>query len=94
MPPHSSCNRYGVHSSLVGRIDRILEPSPKGDNIAYIPFDPTAQATMLLAGLEYRFSPVFRITPNVIWTTYGVNTDGVRPDDDLHLRVTFFLDLE
>lgn len=80
--------------SLIGRIDRILEPSPKGDNIAYIPFDPSAQATMLLAGLEYRFSPVLRITPNVIWTTYGRNADGVRPDDDLHLRVTFFYDLE
>jgi hypothetical protein len=80
--------------SLIGRVDRILEPSPRGDNIAYVPFDPTARATMLLAGLEYRFSPVFRITPNVIWTTYDRNDDGVRPDDDLHLRLTFFLDLE
>jgi len=80
--------------SLVGRIDRILEPSPKGDNIAYIPFDPTARATMLLAGLEYRFSPIFRVTPNVIHTTYGRNAAGVRPEDDLHLRLTFFLDLE
>ena len=80
--------------SLIGRIDRILEPSPRGDNIAYIPFDPTAPATMLLAGLEYRFSPVFRMTPNVIWTTYGVNADGATPEDDLHLRLTFFLDLE
>jgi hypothetical protein len=80
--------------SLIGRVDRLLEPSPRGDAIAYVPFDPTAKATMVLAGLEYRFSPVFRLTPNVIWTTYGVNADGVRPDDDLHLRITFFLDLE
>ena len=80
--------------NVIGRIDRILEPSPKGDNISYVPFDPTAPATMLLAGLEYRFSPVFRITPNVIWTTYDRDDDGIRPDDDLHLRLTFFLDLE
>ena len=80
--------------SLIGRVDRIVEPSPKGDNISYIPFDPTAPATMMLAGVEYRFSPVFRITPNVIWTTYDRDDDGVRPKDDLHLRVTFFLDLE
>jgi len=80
--------------SVIGRVDRLLEPSPRGDDIAYVPFDPTAQATMLLAGLEYRFSPVFRITPNVIWTTYGVNADGATPEDDLHLRITFFLDLE
>ena len=80
--------------SVIGRIDRLLEPSPRGDGIAYVPFDPTAKATMVLAGLEYRFSPLFRLTPNVIWTTYGVNADGVRPEDDLHLRITFFLDLE
>ena len=80
--------------SVIGRVDRLLEPSPRGDDIAYVPFDPTAKATMLLAGLEYRLSPVFRITPNVIWTTYGVNADGARPEDDLHLRITFFLDLE
>ena len=80
--------------NVIGRIDRIREPSPEGDNISYIPFDPTAPATMLLAGLEYRFSPVFRITPNVIWTTYDRDEDGIRPDDDLHLRLTFFLDLE
>ena len=39
-------------------------------------------------------SPVFRMTPNVIWTTYGVNADGATPEDDLHLRLTLFLDLE
>lgn len=80
--------------SLIGRIDRLLEPSPRGDGIAYVPFDPGARATMTLAGVEYRVSSVFRITPNVIWTTYDRNADGLRPDDDLHLRVTFFLDLE
>ena len=32
------------------RIDRLLEPSPRGDGIAYIPFDPRARATMSLAG--------------------------------------------
>ena len=80
--------------SLISRIDRILEPSPRGDNIAYVPFDPTARATMLLAGFEYRISSVLRITPNVIWTTYGDNAAGTRPEDDLHLRLTFFLDLE
>jgi hypothetical protein len=80
--------------SFIGRIDRLFEPSPKGDNISYVPFDPTAPATMLLAGIEYRFSPIFRMTLNVIWTTYGVDQDGSRPEDDLHLRLTFFLDME
>jgi hypothetical protein len=80
--------------SAIARIDRLLEPSPRGDGIAYIPFDPGARATMSLAGLEFRLASTFRITPNVIWTTYDRNSGGVRPDDDLHLRLTFFLDLE
>ena len=80
--------------SVVARIDRLLEPSPRGDGIAYIPFDPNARATMLVAGLEYRVTAVFRLTPNLVWTNYDRNADGVRPDDDLHLRLTFFLDLE
>ena len=80
--------------SLIGRVDRLLEPSPRGDRIAYVPFDPSARATMVLAGLEYRFSPAFRMTPNVIWTTYGDDVDVARPEDDLHLRLTIFLDLE
>jgi hypothetical protein len=80
--------------SVIGRVDRLLEPSPRGDGIAYIPFDPSARATMALAGVEYRASPVLRITPNIIWTTYDRNAAGVRPDDDLHLRLTLYLDLE
>ena len=80
--------------SVLARIDRLLEPSPRGDGIAYIPFDPRARATMSLAGLEYRVTPRFRVTPNVVWTNYDRSADGVRPEDDLHLRLTFFLDLE
>ena len=81
-------------ASVIGRIDRIIEPSPKGNNISYVPFDPTAPAMMFLAGLEYRVNDVFRFTPNLILTVYDRADDGTRPNDDLHLRVTFFLDLE
>lgn len=88
-----------VHSvtdkmSVIGRTDWILEPSPKGDNISYIPFDPSAPAKMFLSGIEYRFTDSFRLTPNMIWTLYETNDEGSRPNDDLHLRLTFFLDLE
>lgn len=98
-PPLELASAFFVQSlpnafSLIGRIDRLLEPSPRGDDIAYIKFDPTARATMTLAGLEYRFTPFFRVTPNVVWTTYDRNSEGVRPEDDLHLRLTFFLYLE
>ena len=84
----------GQKSQLIGRVDRIMEPSPKGDNISYIPFDPTARATMLVAGWEYRVSDHFRVTPNTIVISYDRNDQGIRPETDLFLRLTLFADFE
>lgn len=84
----------GKTTSLIGRVDRIMEPSPRGDNIAYLPFDPTASATLFLAGVEFRVAPHFIITPNAVVTAYDRNDEGVTPRTDLQLRVTFFLDFE
>ena len=71
-----------------------MEPSPKGDNISYIPFDPTSRATMFLAGWEYRLSDHFRVTPNTIVISYDRNDDNVRPETDFFLRLTLFADFE
>ena len=84
----------GQKSRLVGRVDRIMEPSPKGDNISYIPFDPSARATMLIAGWEYRASDHVYVTPNTILISYDRNDAGVRPETDLFLRLTLFADFE
>jgi hypothetical protein len=80
--------------SLIGRIDRIMEPSPKGDNIAYLPFDPTARATMFMGGAEVRVARHLTVTPNVVVIAYDENDDGVTPRTDVHLRLTVFIDFE
>mgnify|MGYP001546434650 FL=1 len=79
---------------MTGRIDRIMEPSPRGDNISYIPFDPTAKATLYLAGLEYKVSDNLYVTPNTIVISYDRNDDGARPNTDFYLRLTVFVDFE
>ena len=81
-------------ASLVGRVDRLLEPSPRGDGISYLPMDPSARATMMFAGLEFEVAPHFRLTPNVVCTRYDRNEQGVRPEPDVHLRLTLFIDFE
>jgi hypothetical protein len=81
-------------TALVGRADRLFEPSPKGDGITYLPFDPSAKATFLLLGVEWKLREYFTITPNLAATLYARNDDGVRPDPDLHVRLTLFLNLE
>ena len=84
----------GDETSIIGRIDRIMEPSIRGDNISYIPFDPSARATMYLAGFEFRVSDHVYISPNTVLIRYDRNDEGVRPKTDFYLRLTSFLDFE
>lgn len=80
----------GGKSSLIGRIDRIIEPSPKGDNISYIPFDPSAPATMYIGAWEYKWLPSLTLTPNIIVIDYDENDEGYQPETDVHLRLTAY----
>ena len=79
---------------LIGRIDRILEPNPEGANISYIPFDPTARATLFLAALQYQWTEHLAIFPNSIVIDYDRNDDGIVPETDFYLRLSFFLNYE
>lgn len=87
-------SRWGGAANLILRLDRLFEPSPRGDDIAYLPFDPSAAATMLIAGLEYPVSARFTVTPNVVIKSYGKDDAGDHPGTDVQLRLTLFLDLE
>ena len=87
-------SRLGDRFSAVARVDRLLEPSPKGDGISYLPMDPSARATLMLAGIEFRHNPHLAFTPNVVFTRYDHDAQGVRPDSDVHLRLTLFVDFE
>jgi len=86
--------RVGARSSVILRVDRLLEPSAEGDGIDYLPFDPAAKATMVVGGLEIRFGEHYALTPNVVVKRYDDNGAGERPETDLHLRLTLFLDFE
>ena len=85
---------YWVHSmrlwhlGLVGRVDRLLDPSVKGDGIDYIPFDPTAKATAIFAGIDIKLHQNVDLMPNVKYVGYDTNDEGIRPDDDWYLNLT------
>lgn len=81
-------------TDLVLRVDRIIEPSPKGDNISYIPFDSSAPATMLYAGVEFGLNDHVSLTPNLVVTHYDRNDEGIRPETDIYLRLTAFVNFE
>jgi hypothetical protein len=87
-------HRFGEKLSAVARVDHLFEPSPKGNGISYLPMDPTARASMAFAGLEFRLKPRIFLTPNIVYTHYGRNVEANRPEPDLYLRLTLFLNFE
>lgn len=76
--------------SLIGRIDRLFEPSPRGNDIAYIPFDPSAPATMYIGAYEHKLLPNLTLTPNFIIIDYDRNEQGQQPKTDFYLRLTAY----
>lgn len=84
----------GDKASLIGRVDRLFEPSPRGDDISYLPMDPSARATIFISAVEFRTRPWLSVTPNVIITSYDRNDQGERPKTDVYLRLTLFLNFE
>jgi hypothetical protein len=75
---------------LFARVDRNLDPNPDGDSIAYIPFDPSAANTFILAGVDYRLADMVSLSPNVEVVVYDEpDAGGPTPDTDVIPRVTF-----
>jgi len=71
------------------RFDRIFDLNPDGAGIAYIPFDPTAKSTFLLAGLDFRPTGNIHLMPNVEIVKYDENESGVKPGNDIIPRLTY-----
>lgn len=79
--------------SIIGRVDRLLAPSPKGNDIDYLPFDPSAKATLLIGAAEFRFGRNVSVMPNVETILYDDPPDGPKPANDVLLRLTLYLHL-
>ncbi len=77
--------------SIVGRVDRLFEPSVKGDDIAYVPFDPTARATYVLAGIDFPVHPNINLMPNLKTILY--DHEGDRPGNDLYVALTLNIEI-
>jgi len=95
-PPLELASFFGVRKltdrvSLVGRVDRLIKPSPSGNDIDYLPFDPTAPATLFIAGVEVNAYRGLLVTPNAEIIAYDRNDAGERPETDVVLRLTMFL---
>jgi hypothetical protein len=75
---------------LIGRIDKMFEPNPAGENIAYTPYDDTASFTMFLAGVDINVADGISIIPNIKYILYNENDDGLTPTNDAYAWVTLY----
>jgi len=69
--------------ALIGRVDRMFDPNPEADRIAYLPMSTTSEATMFIAGADWKVHKNVSIIPNAALVTYD---DG--EEDELVARAT------
>ncbi|RME58814.1 MAG: hypothetical protein D6780_06145 [Candidatus Dadabacteria bacterium] len=74
---------------VFGRVDRMFDRSPDGDDIPYIPIATTAKPTFILGGLDYEPFKNVHIMPNVEAVIYDSEV-GDNVDNDLIARATVF----
>lgn len=70
------------------RYDRMFDPNPDGESIAYIPFDPTADSNFFLAGIDIKADKDISIIPNIEAVFYGKDSGGNKPNADIIARFT------
>jgi len=75
--------------SLLVRADRMFDPNPDGTRIAYLPFDPTSKATLLIAGADFLLHKNVNVIPNVEIVDYD-SRGGSDPDLDIVPRLTLY----
>lgn len=85
-----SAGKISEKVNLFARVDRMFEPNPQGEKIAYIPFDATSKSTFFVGGLDYSPIKNVKFIPNVEVVVYDENELGITPKSDVIPRVTFF----
>ncbi|ARA91891.1 hypothetical protein AWN76_001050 [Rhodothermaceae bacterium RA] len=73
----------------LARLDHQFQPNPRAESIAYVPFAPDAEASFIVAGLDYALTDQVHVMPNVEVVTYS-NAAGATPDSDVLARFTFY----
>jgi hypothetical protein len=76
--------------TLIGRVDRNLDPIPSGETIDYMPFAEQAKSTFGYVGVDVTLQKNVHLIPNVEVTAYDEAVDGTTPTTDVVPRVTLF----
>lgn len=69
--------------AVLARVDRMFDPNPEADRIAYLPMSTEAAPTLFLAGVDWKVHKQVSIIPNVTLVTYDEDVE-----DELLAKVT------
>jgi hypothetical protein len=70
--------------AVLARADRMFDPNPEGDRITYLPMRTDSEATVFIAGTDWKVHKNVSLIPNVVLVTY----DGGEAENELLTRVT------
>lgn len=76
--------------TILGRVDRNLDPIPNGETIDYMPFSDGARSVFGLVGVDVTLAKTVHLIPNLEMTAYDQVADGATPGTDVVPRVTLF----
>lgn len=82
--------RLNERVNALARVDHQFQPNPFAGGIDYLPFSTTAEATFVVAGLDFALTEQVRLIPNVEAVFYGEADSGVNPDPEVLPRLTFY----
>ena len=75
---------------LLGRMDRMFEPNPFGDEVDYTPFDTQSSFFLFIGGVDVQVVKNVSIIPNIQYVKYDANYEGITPSNDIYGRLTFY----
>ena len=74
----------------LARFDRMFDPNPSGEKIAYTPYDKTAKSNMVIVGIDWTPIKDVHIIPNLFLVFYDKPEIGEAPDTDIMPRLTLY----
>ncbi len=72
------------------RYDRMMDPNPSAEDIAYSPFSSAVPFHLIIAGVAWKVNERFSILPHVEYALYDTPSEGNTIGPDLYARVTFY----
>jgi len=74
----------------LAQFDRMFDPNPDGESIAYTPYAATAKSNTVILGIDWTPLKEVLIIPNLFLVFYDAPDKGDKPNADVMPRVTLY----